>query len=150
MTVAPLLLRMHSCLCNDPHTLVYLHSHLHYTSPQIVTDGERECLVALQVAGALDFLHQHPLQVCHRDVKLDNVLIAGFSDHADGLPRPTVKVADFGFSKASEARTADSCITAAVIGARTKLGTALYVAPEIYKLDSYATLITLGATSSYV
>lgn len=85
---------------------------------------------------ALDFLHQHPLQVCHRDVKAENVLVTVFTEHADGVPRPEVKIADFGFSRAMRGNGDTPSPPAASLQnlARTRLGTAWYLAPEIYAL----------------
>lgn len=88
---------------------------------------------------ALDFLHQHPMRVCHRDVKAANVLVTAFSTHADGELRPEVKLADFGFSKAlrdGDGQAPDlgpGAIEEALV--RSRLGTACYMAPEIYGLS---------------
>jgi serine/threonine protein kinase len=84
--------------------------------------------VCVQVASALDYLHRHPLGICNRDVKPENVLVVTFEPHADGSMRPVCKLADFGFSKALSNREAAS-----------RLGTAFYVAPEIYLLKTCAT-----------
>ena len=94
-----------------------------------------------QVAGALDFLHRHPLQVCHRDVRLDNVLITSFEGHADGLPRPTVKLAEFGLSRALAADHADGGLAAAFPGGADP-GSVVYTAPEVALPDAYASSYT--------
>jgi Protein kinase domain len=76
----------------------------------------------LQVASALDFMHRHPLyKLSNRDVKASNVLIMTFEPGADGITRPAVKIADFGFAD-RDAR-------------KTRLGTAGCMAPEIYFLS---------------
>lgn len=84
-----------------------------------------ECV---QVASALDYLHRHPLGICNRDVKPENVLVVNFEPHADGVMRPVCKIADFGFSKADNTAQSNAFIT--------RLGTAFYVAPEIFLLKS--------------
>lgn len=82
----------------------------------------------MQVATALDYLHRHPLAICNRDVKLENMLVFGFdAAHCDGKPRACVKLADFGFCK-SHSSTSFSAQE------RTKLGTSYYVAPEVFGL----------------
>ena len=73
--------------------------------------------VLRDVAKALAFAHAHG--VVHRDIKPDNVLLAGGS----------ATVADFGIAKAiTAARTSSPGATLTQIG--TALGTPAYMAPE--------------------
>ena len=74
----------------------------------------------LQVVSALDFMHQHPTRSSNRDVKASNVLITTFEEGADGISRPSVKVADFGFADRDRRKT--------------RLGTMGCMAPEIFFL----------------
>ncbi|TYK13915.1 serine/threonine-protein kinase SRK2H-like isoform X1 [Cucumis melo var. makuwa] len=45
-----------------------------------------------QLICGVDYFHS--LEICHRDLKLDNILL-------DGFPAPRLKICDFGFSKSS-------------------------------------------------
>mmetsp|Transcript_2628 Transcript_2628/g.2931 ORF Transcript_2628/g.2931 Transcript_2628/m.2931 type:complete len:364 (+) Transcript_2628:229-1320(+) len=62
--------------------------------------------------------HMHRQGICHRDMKLENLLLLGNP--------PMLKICDFGYSKSSRLQSA----------AKTKVGTAAYIAPEILKLES--------------
>lgn len=67
--------------------------------------------VASQIIGALDYLHS--LGITHRDLKPDNILVAG----------DVFKLSDFGLSK---------MITNEETFLKTFCGTLLYLAPEVY------------------
>jgi serine/threonine protein kinase len=71
----------------------------------------RKCFA--QLVEGVEYCHR--AGVCHRDLKLENVLVA-----ADG----TVKITDFGFSKQFTNGSP-----------KTVVGTALYVAPEVVLRD---------------
>lgn len=62
----------------------------------------------------------HSMQVCHRDLKLENTLL-------DGSTAPRVKICDFGYSKSS------------VLHSRPKstVGTPAYIAPEVLLKKEY-------------
>ncbi|CAA6663818.1 unnamed protein product [Spirodela intermedia] len=62
----------------------------------------------------------HHLQICHRDLKLENTLL-------DGNPAPRVKICDFGSSKSS------------LLHSRPKstVGTPAYIAPEVLSRREY-------------
>ena len=62
-----------------------------------------------QLVEAVEYCHSAGL--CHRDLKLENILLAADS--------ATLKITDFGFSKSFKAQP------------KTVVGTALYVAPEV-------------------
>jgi len=87
---------------------------------------EREAAFVLgQLAGGLAFLHSQG--IIHRDMKLENVLVA-----AERRERPlvlyTVKITDFGLSKA---------VGAGFSEARSTVGTRPYTAPEVLAEDSH-------------
>ncbi|XP_073155601.1 serine/threonine-protein kinase SRK2A-like [Henckelia pumila] len=62
----------------------------------------------------------HSMQICHRDLKLENTLL-------DGKPAPRLKICDFGYSKSS------------VLHSRPKstVGTPAYIAPEVLHRREY-------------
>ncbi|KAG6525428.1 hypothetical protein ZIOFF_015384 [Zingiber officinale] len=62
----------------------------------------------------------HVMQICHRDLKLENTLL-------DGNPAPRLKICDFGYSKSS------------VLHSRPKstVGTPAYIAPEVLSRREY-------------
>lgn len=62
----------------------------------------------------------HSMQICHRDLKLENTLL-------DGNPAPRLKICDFGYSKSS------------LLHSRPKstVGTPAYIAPEVFSRREY-------------
>lgn len=64
-----------------------------------------------QLISGLGYMHSQ--QMCHRDMKLENTLL-------DGDP-PKIKLCDFGYSKSSQWQSK----------AKSKVGTAAYIAPEV-------------------
>ncbi|XP_030550262.1 serine/threonine-protein kinase SRK2G [Rhodamnia argentea] len=62
----------------------------------------------------------HHMQICHRDLKLENTLL-------DGSPAPRLKICDFGYSKSS------------LLHSRPKstVGTPAYIAPEVLSRKEY-------------
>mmetsp|Transcript_10543 Transcript_10543/g.18105 ORF Transcript_10543/g.18105 Transcript_10543/m.18105 type:complete len:389 (-) Transcript_10543:363-1529(-) len=64
-----------------------------------------------QLVSGLGYMHNNGM--CHRDMKLENLLI-------NGNP-PRLKICDFGYSKSSKWQSA----------AKSKVGTAAYIAPEV-------------------
>ncbi|KAA8547228.1 hypothetical protein F0562_003908 [Nyssa sinensis] len=62
----------------------------------------------------------HAMQVCHRDLKLENTLL-------DGSPAPRLKICDFGYSKSSLLHSQP----------KSTVGTPAYIAPEILLRQEY-------------
>lgn len=62
----------------------------------------------------------HAMQVCHRDLKLENTLI-------DGSPAPLLKICDFGYSKSSVLHSQP----------KSTVGTPAYIAPEVLARQEY-------------
>jgi serine/threonine-protein kinase SRK2 len=62
----------------------------------------------------------HAMQVCHRDLKLENTLL-------DGSPAPRLKICDFGYSKSSVLHSQPT----------STVGTPAYIAPEVLMKKEY-------------
>ncbi|KAK9742641.1 hypothetical protein RND81_03G187700 [Saponaria officinalis] len=62
----------------------------------------------------------HSVQICHRDLKLENTLL-------DGSPVPRVKICDFGYSKSSVLHSQP----------KSAVGTPAYIAPEVLAKREY-------------
>ncbi|PKA57385.1 Serine/threonine-protein kinase SAPK10 [Apostasia shenzhenica] len=69
----------------------------------------------------------HSMQVCHRDLKLENTLL-------DGSVVPRLKICDFGYSK-----TTSSLLQSSVLHSQPKstVGTPAYIAPEVLLKKEY-------------
>ncbi len=93
--------------------------------------------IVLDCANALK--HAHEVNIIHRDIKPDNILIT-----KDGI----VKVADFGLAKATDEE--DQSVTQTGAG----LGTPLYMAPEQARnakyVDHRTDIYALGCTFYYM
>lgn len=73
------------------------------------------------VAG---LIHMHRRGVAHRDIKLENLVLS--ESISSGTSRPRVKICDMGYSK-----------QLALSQAKTKVGTASYLAPEVVHDSNY-------------
>lgn len=62
----------------------------------------------------------HSMQICHRDLKLENTLL-------DGSMAPRVKICDFGYSKSSVFHSQP----------KSTVGTPAYIAPEVLSQQNY-------------
>ncbi|KAL3722436.1 hypothetical protein ACJRO7_034756 [Eucalyptus globulus] len=62
----------------------------------------------------------HTMQICHRDLKLENTLL-------DGSPAPRLKICDFGYSKSSLLHSQP----------KSTVGTPAYIAPEVLLKKEY-------------
>eukprot|EP00271_Cylindrocystis_brebissonii_P013657 TRINITY_DN3372_c0_g1_i1.p1 TRINITY_DN3372_c0_g1~~TRINITY_DN3372_c0_g1_i1.p1 ORF type:complete len:334 (-),score=49.42 TRINITY_DN3372_c0_g1_i1:647-1648(-) len=62
----------------------------------------------------------HAMQICHRDLKLENTLL-------DGSPAPRLKICDFGYSKSSLLHSQP----------KSTVGTPAYIAPEVLSKKGY-------------
>ncbi|TYG92795.1 hypothetical protein ES288_A11G060500v1 [Gossypium darwinii] len=62
----------------------------------------------------------HAMQICHRDLKLENTLL-------DGSTAPRLKICDFGYSKSSVFHSQP----------KSTVGTPAYIAPEVLSREQY-------------
>ncbi|XP_057492696.1 serine/threonine-protein kinase SAPK1 isoform X1 [Actinidia eriantha] len=62
----------------------------------------------------------HSMQICHRDLKLENTLL-------DGSSTPGLKICDFGYSKSSVLHSQP----------KSTVGTPAYIAPEVLSKEEY-------------
>ena len=72
-----------------------------------------------QIILAVDYCHQ--MGIVNRDIKLENILLSSNDVLPHGMP--LVKLSDFGFSKDETAHSPPA----------TRLGTPMYIAPEVLK-----------------
>lgn len=71
-----------------------------------------------QLISGVDYCHS--MQVCHRDLKLENTLL-------DGSPAPRLKICDFGYSKSAVYHSQP----------KSTVGTPAYIAPEVLLRKEY-------------
>lgn len=71
-----------------------------------------------QLISGVSYCHQ--MQICHRDLKLENTLL-------DGSPAPRLKICDFGYSKSSLLHSMP----------KSTVGTPAYIAPEVLSRREY-------------
>lgn len=71
-----------------------------------------------QLVSGINYCHN--MQICHRDLKLENTLL-------DGSPAPRLKICDFGYSKSSLLHSQP----------KSTVGTPAYIAPEVLSKKEY-------------
>jgi serine/threonine protein kinase len=95
-----------------------------------------------QILKALQFCHER--KIAHRDIKLENILLAQCAEKGEGVDHinPSwIKVGDFGFAiTPAESHS----------GLRTSCGTPLYVAPEILMGKSYGYAVDMWSVGVLV
>ncbi|KAH0996137.1 hypothetical protein GBA52_020001 [Prunus armeniaca] len=74
----------------------------------------------------------HSMQICHRDLKLENTLL-------DGSSAPRLKICDFGYSKAINYFIYSTFRPSSVLHSQPKstVGTPAYIAPEVLSRKEY-------------
>ena len=88
--------------------------------------------IVFQILTAVNYIHS--IGVIHRDLKMENILI-DFEVNEHGEEEMICKLADFGFSTVLEYGQQT----------RKRLGTPLYMAPEIWKSQNYDTKVDIWA-----
>ena len=87
-----------------------------------------------QVLMALSYLHSDTINVTHRDLKLENVMVA-IEKRPDGSAEMVCKVTDFGFATAMDPSGKETLA----------LGTTAYMAPEIVRRQAYDKSVDIWA-----
>ncbi|GAY62861.1 hypothetical protein CUMW_221140 [Citrus unshiu] len=92
-------------------------NHKQLRHPNIIRFKEARYFFQQLISGVS---YCHSMQICHRDLKLENTLL-------DGSPAPRLKICDFGYSKSS------------LLHSRPKstVGTPAYIAPEVLSRREY-------------
>ena len=85
----------------------------------------------LQILSGIEYLHEN--RVCHRDIKLENILMA------EKRKTSLVKITDFGLSKLLD----DNTLMVSYVG------TPSYIAPEVLK-NGICVAAASGGQSTYV
>nr|XP_034916697.1 serine/threonine-protein kinase SAPK2-like isoform X4 [Populus alba] len=101
----------------DEHVQREIMNHRSLKHPNIVRFKEARFFFQQLISGVS---YCHSMQICHRDLKLENTLL-------DGNTVPRVKICDFGYSKS------------AVLHSQPKstVGTPAYIAPEVLSKKEY-------------
>ncbi|GLU02955.1 hypothetical protein SLE2022_201830 [Rubroshorea leprosula] len=107
----------HRSLCH-PNIIWFKEVVLTPTHLAIVMDEDEAGYFFQQLISGVSYCHT--MQICHRDLKLENTLL-------DGSPPPRLKICDFGYSKSS------------LLHSRPKstVGTPAYIAPEVLSRREY-------------
>ncbi|CAI0422179.1 unnamed protein product [Linum tenue] len=101
----------------DEHVQREIMNHRSLKHPNIIRFKEARFFFQQLISGVS---YCHSMQICHRDLKLENTLL-------DGSPAPRLKICDFGYSKS------------AVLHSQPKstVGTPAYIAPEVLSRKEY-------------
>ena len=135
----PCLLKIHEVLKSDTDMVIVMDLasggelfdlvHDHYLSKTLSESSTK--IYFYQIVHCVNYLHSN--QVCHRDLKLENILLANDDDISQ------IKIIDFGLSKTWR------CPKDPLV---TYVGTPVYMAPEVTKLEKESSDI-ISSTSTY-
>ncbi|KAM7261643.1 hypothetical protein ACFE04_020720 [Oxalis oulophora] len=101
----------------DEHVQREIMNHRALKHPNIITFKEARFFFQQLISGVS---YCHSMQICHRDLKLENTLL-------DGSEAPRLKICDFGYSKSSVLHSQP----------KSTVGTPAYIAPEVLSRKEY-------------
>ncbi|XP_052308850.1 serine/threonine-protein kinase SAPK2-like isoform X2 [Populus trichocarpa] len=101
----------------DEHVQREIMNHRSLKHPDIIRFKEARFFFRQLISGVS---HCHSMQICHRDLKLENTLL-------DGSSAPRLKICDFGYSKSSVLHSQP----------KSTVGSPAYIAPEVLSRKEY-------------
>ncbi|XP_057501486.1 serine/threonine-protein kinase SAPK1-like isoform X3 [Actinidia eriantha] len=101
----------------DEHVQREIMNHRSLKHPNIIRFKEARFFFQQLISGVS---YCHSMQICHRDLKLENTLL-------DGSSEPRLKICDFGYSKSSLLHSQP----------KSTVGTPAYIAPEVFLRKEY-------------
>ncbi|KAM7276249.1 hypothetical protein ACFE04_018115 [Oxalis oulophora] len=101
----------------DEHVQREIINHRSLKHPNIIRFKEARFFFQQLISGVS---YCHSMQICHRDLKLENTLL-------DGSDAPLLKICDFGYSKSSVLHSQP----------KSTVGTPAYIAPEVLSRKEY-------------
>ncbi|KAL2647987.1 hypothetical protein AAZV13_05G148400 [Glycine max] len=101
----------------DEHVQREIINHRSLKHPNIIRFKEARYFFQQLISGVS---YCHSMEICHRDLKLENTLL-------DGSSAPRLKICDFGYSKSSVLHSQP----------KSTVGTPAYIAPEVLSRREY-------------
>lgn len=115
---------------------------LHNSEEDIELEWSQQHKMCLDVARAIDYLHEHTPKIIHRDLKSLNLLLA--DPVRKPKDKPSVKVSDFGLSRMQESTSESGETWGKMTNAA---GTCHWMAPEVCEGTSYNEMVDVYSYS---